>query len=131
MSGTRTATAVREEGLRFTVEAGRFTLTVDEPASAGGTDEGPQPTDLLLSSVASCFGIALAYAARKRGVELADLTVRAVGTYDGPRFAEIRIEVACDHDPAELRQLMSSAERLCYVSNTLRQTPAITAVRLL
>lgn len=124
--GTRAVIAVRDEGLRFTVTAGGFTLTVDEPASAGGTDRGPQPTDLLLSSVASCFGVALAYAARKRGVELGDLAVRAVGTYDGPRFAAIRIEVACDHDSGELRSLMGSAERLCYVSNTLRRTPAIT-----
>jgi uncharacterized OsmC-like protein len=123
---TRTAIAVREEGLRFAVTAGRFQLIVDEPESAGGTGQGPQPTDLLLSSVASCFAVALAYSARKRGVELANLTVSATGVYEGPSFSEIRIEVACDHDPAELRGLLSSAERLCYVSNTLKRTPVIT-----
>lgn len=123
---SRTVNAVWEEGMRCTVTAGRFTLVVDEPESAGGTDQGPQPTDLLLASVASCFAMAMAYSAKKRGVRLTDLSVDATGVYKGPSFSDIRIEVTSAHDPDELRKLVAAAERVCYVSNTFRNKPELT-----
>ena len=63
--------------------AGSFTIEVDEPVGVGGTDLGPQPTDLFLASVASCFLMALSHAARKRAIELSDLSVDVTGSYDG------------------------------------------------
>ena len=49
--------------LRCEVTAGAFTIAVDEPESVGGTGAAPQPTDLLLVSLASCFTLALAHSA--------------------------------------------------------------------
>jgi putative redox protein len=123
---TRTVDAVWEEGMRCTVTAGRFELVVDEPESAGGTDLGPQPTDLLLAAFASCFAMAMAYSARKRDIRLADLAVSATGVYNGPGFDDLRLAVTSSHDPAELGRLVAAAERLCYVSNTFRNQPEIT-----
>ncbi len=124
---TRSVDATWDGGLRCRVSAGRFELIVDEPESAGGTDQGPQPTELLLAAIASCFTLAMAYSAGKRGVELAGLRVRATGDYDGPSFSAIRILVRADAPAADdLRRLVSMAERLCYVSNTLRRTPDVT-----
>jgi uncharacterized OsmC-like protein len=101
-------------------------LIVDEPESVGGSDQGPQPTELLLASVASCFTLAMAYAAGKRGVEMAGLQVRATGTYEGPRFSVIRVSVQADApDRDGLRRLVPMAQRLCYVTNTLRQAPDV------
>jgi uncharacterized OsmC-like protein len=115
--------------LRAVVDAGGFPLIVDEPASVGGTDQGPQPTDLLLASVASCFTIALAYSARKREVELSGLDVEVTGTYDGPRFCHLRIAVHADQPGgADLEALISAAERVCYVTGTLRRSPEIEIV---
>jgi uncharacterized OsmC-like protein len=122
---TRKVDAVWEEGMRCTVTAGRFELVADEPESAGGTDQGPQPTDLLLAALASCFAMAIAWSARKRGVELADLAVSATGVYSGPGFDDLTLEVSSSHDPAELARLVTAAERLCYVSNTIRNRPEI------
>jgi uncharacterized OsmC-like protein len=108
------------------VSAGRFELIVDEPESVGGTDQGPQPTELLLASIASCFTLAMAYAAGKRGVELAGLQVRATGTYDGPRFSAIQLSIQADAPDLDgLRQLVPMAQRLCYVTNTLRRSPTL------
>ena len=126
MSSNLSVQAPGQEGLRCVVQAGRFELTVDEPASVGGTDRGPQPTELLLASVASCFTLAVAYVAGKQGVELADLHVEATGTYDGPRFSAIRVAVRAEHPDADgLARLVRSAERVCYVTNTLRHAPEI------
>jgi putative redox protein len=117
-------------GLRAVVQAGGFELVVDEPESVpGGTNRGPQPTELLLASVASCFTIALAYSASKRDVELADLHVEATGTYDGPRFSAIRIAVrAAAPQGAELEKLIKAAERVCYVTRTLATSQEIEVV---
>lgn len=105
---------------RCTVKARDFDIAVDEPSSAGGEDTGPQPTELFLASFASCFALAVAHVARKRKVELDDLSVRVVGTYDGPKFVNVRIEVTSSHDRQELERLVERANAVCYVSNTIR-----------
>lgn len=125
---TRSASAGWTPGpLRCDVEVEGFAIGVDEPPSSGGTGSAPQPTDLLLASVASCFVLALVYAAGKRGLELRDVRVEAIGTYDGPRFSSMSIEAVVDGpEPAELDRLVEAAERVCYVTNTLRQATEIT-----
>jgi putative redox protein len=124
--GTRSVGAVWEGGMRCTVDAGGFPLVVDEPPSAGGTGQGPQPTELLLGAIASCFTLAVAHSAAKRDVELRGLRVEASGTYDGPRFSSLRIEVHADAPVgAELERLTTAAARVCYVTNTLRGHPPI------
>ncbi|MCA1720343.1 MAG: OsmC family protein [Actinobacteria bacterium] len=125
----RTVRSRWDGDLRAVVYPGDFELLVDEPESVGGTDRGPQPTDLLLASVASCFVIALAYSARKQDVELGGLDVEVTGRYDGPRFSHLRITVrAKQPQGAELDRLVSAAERVCYVTSTLRRSPEIEVV---
>ncbi len=112
--------------MRCTVDAGGFPITVDEPPEAGGTGQGPQPTELLLGAIASCFTLALAHSAGKRDVELRGLRVDATGTYDGPRFSTLRIDVHADAPTGdELERLVEVAKRVCYVTNTLRSAPPI------
>jgi putative redox protein len=126
MTALRRVSARWDGGLRAVVDAGRFQLIIDEPESSGGTDRGPQPTDLLLASVASCFALAMAYVARKSGTELADLQVVATGTYDGPRFSAVAVSLSSTAARPALEQLIPQAQRVCYVTNTLDQPPEIT-----
>jgi len=114
-------------GLRAEIDAGGFTVVADEPESVGGTGTGPQPTELLLASIASCFTLALAYAAGKRSVELADLAVDVTGRYDGPRFTSFLITVRAPGVPG-LDRLIESAKRVCYVTRTLQSSPSIEIV---
>lgn len=107
------------------VQAGDHEIIVDEPESSGGTDTGPQPTDLLLASIASCFTLAMAYAADKCGIELQDLSVRAVGTYEGLKFTRVELLIVSGEPPGVLKELIPVAERVCYVTNTFRQAPEI------
>lgn len=131
MAPERTVSARWDGGLRAVVQAGEFELIVDEPESVpGGSNKGPQPTELFLASIASCFTIALAYSAGKRGVELADLDVDATGTYDGPRFSAVRISVrAAAPRGEELAKLITAAERVCYVTRTLANPPTVEIVQ--
>jgi uncharacterized OsmC-like protein len=120
MTSQRSVEGVWRGGLRCDVAAQSFVIVVDEPKSVGGTDSGPQPTDLFLASVASCFSLAVAYSARKQSVELNSISVTVTGTYDGPRFRAINIVSRLGCNPAELDKLVRAAERICYVTNTLR-----------
>jgi putative redox protein len=113
-------------GMRAVTTAGEFEIVVDEPVTSGGTDTGPQPTDLLLASVTSCFALAMVYVAKRGGTALSGLQVTGVGTYDGPRFARISVTVIADNPRSVLEGLISEAQRLCYVTNTLRTQPELT-----
>lgn len=126
----RTVRASWTGGLRTVVRAGDFEVVADEPASAGGTGTAPQPTELLLASIASCFTLALAFSARKLGIELApDTQVEVTGRYRGPQFDSFRIVVRTSSPEGEdLGTLIKSAERVCYVTRTLRGSPEIEVV---
>ncbi len=122
----RSVSAYWTGGLRATVDANGFRLVADEPESVGGTGTGPQPTELLLASIASCFTLALAYTAAKRDVALEGLRVDVAGRYDGPRFDAFRITVrAATPRGAELDELMTAARKVCYVTRTLASPPEI------
>jgi organic hydroperoxide reductase OsmC/OhrA len=104
----------------------KFELRADEPPGEGGTDTGPRPTELLLAALASCFTMALAYVARKGGVELpGDLAVTATGEYAGPRFRKMRVEASCSLPRADLDRLVREAVRFCWVSNTIKGGPEL------
>lgn len=119
VASDRVVTAVWRGGYHCTVEAGSFGIEVDEPAEVGGTNLGPQPTDLFLASIASCFLMALNYAARKQSIELSDLAVQVKGTYDGLRFDAVHVKASVGAPEPELERLLRTARRVCYVTNTL------------
>jgi putative redox protein len=112
-------------GMRAVTDVDGFELVVDEPEVHGGTGTGPQPTDLLLASVSSCIALSMAFVARKRGVDLPDLDVTVVGTYRGLEFKRITASITSGMPREVLEELVSEAERVCYVSNTLRHRPEL------
>jgi len=128
MADDRLVTARWAGGYQVDVQAGEFGLRVDEPERVGGTNTGPQPTDLLLSAVASCFVLSLAYAAVKRDIVVESIGVNVTGTYEGARFSAIRIEVDLVAPDDVVATLIAAAERVCYVTNTLKRPPEITVV---
>jgi len=122
---TNSVTARWEGGWRCRVKAAGFTLIVDEPENAGGTGTGPMPTEYLLAAMASCYALALRWSAGKRGVDLADLAVTATGTYDGPRFRRLVLDVVTSAPAEVVGPLIQPALRVCYVSNTIATSPPI------
>lgn len=116
--------------VRCDVAIGGFAIPVERSVSSPAADRPPSPTDLLLASVASCFAMALAYTAGKRGSDLEEVRVEAAGEFEGHRCTAVRIRVAVAGStalpPAEVERLTETAERVCYVTNTLRTPPEIT-----
>jgi putative redox protein len=103
------------------VSARGHTVRVDEPPEAGGQDTGMMPTELFCASLASCFCLAVAFAAGKRGIEVPELevVVRADRAGRELRYERLAVETRAALDDATLAQLVERARSLCWISNTL------------
>jgi uncharacterized OsmC-like protein len=66
----------RAAGYAQEIAVGRHRLTGDEPLSAGGTDTGPNPHELLLAALGSCTSMTVSWFARRKGWPLEAVTVR-------------------------------------------------------
>jgi uncharacterized OsmC-like protein len=68
-SSAKTSVVVRGTGSGFAQEivTGQHRLNADEPLSAGGSDTGPTPYELLLAALGACTAITVTmYAERKK-----------------------------------------------------------------
>ena len=85
------------DGFVQEITAGAHHLPSDEPASAGGTDSGPTPYDLLLAALGSCTSMTVAMYARRKQWPLKRVTVRL-------RHSRVHAEdcAACDAQDAML-----------------------------
>jgi uncharacterized OsmC-like protein/pimeloyl-ACP methyl ester carboxylesterase len=57
------------------ISAGRHRLRADEPMSAGGTDTGPSPYDLLLAAVGACTAMTIRLYAEQKKLPLERVSV--------------------------------------------------------
>ena len=64
-----------KENLKQEITAGRHRIISDEPESAGGMDEGPDPYSLLIAALGACTSLTLKLYARQKKWDLQSVTV--------------------------------------------------------
>ena len=111
MGGYRTQINVRDVHL----------MRGDETPEYGGEDTGPMPTELLLAALGTCMCLAVAHVARKRRIEITQLSldIGAEKDMQAFRFREISLTVRADLPQDKLDPLIEQARHYCFVSNTL------------
>jgi uncharacterized OsmC-like protein len=62
-------------GFAQEIRTGKHHLHADEPASAGGTDSGPSPYELLLAALGACTSMTVGMYARRKGWPLEEVSV--------------------------------------------------------
>ena len=84
-------------GFAQEIIAGPHRFVSDEPISAGGTDTGPTPYDLLLAAFGSCTSMTIELYARRKQWSLHAVTVRL-------RHSRVHAEdcADCETRPAKL-----------------------------
>jgi putative redox protein len=73
--GSMRASAHQLENLRHEVKVRSHTITADEPKDHGGDDSGPSPQELLAASLASCTAVTMEMYAKRKGWDVAGMTV--------------------------------------------------------
>lgn len=121
MSEPRHVEARWQGGLAAVVTARDHELIADEPETYGGGNQGMMPTELFFAGLASCFCLAVAHVAAKRGIELPGLRVSVDAERVGKelRYSRLRVEVAAASGEHDLAALVERAKPFCWVSNML------------
>lgn len=117
-------------GESYAITTRGHVMLTDQPASAGGSDAAPTPTELLVAALASCVAF---YAGRylvRHGLDRDGLRVSAEFAMAADRPARVRTiqlrVIVPGGVPAERRAAMLAVASHCTVHNTLRQEPGIT-----
>lgn len=123
MAGSLQATAEWQGGLSAIASARGHELVADEPVASGGADLGMMPTELMCAALASCFCLAVAHVAAKRGSSLPGLRVTVDAERQGSelRYGKLRVEVAAVAAEDRLAALVDGARPFCWVSNMLAE----------
>jgi putative redox protein len=119
--------ARRQEGLAHDVEIeGGHEIVVDEPASVGGTDKGPSPTQLLAASLAGCTAITLELYAERKGWDLGALEVEVDFASDdlAPGAFEVVLRLPDSFEEDQRQRLLEIAGK-CPVHKVLASEASI------
>jgi putative redox protein len=114
------AIARRTEGYAHALSIRSHELTVDEPESAGGTDTGPNPQELLAASLASCTAITIEMYAGRKGWELGAVEVEVDYSSDAPGHARFDVLIKIPEPlPDEQAQRLQEIAGKCPVHRVL------------
>lgn len=118
------AKAVWKKNYQVGVQVRKFGVSVDEPPQYSGEDTGMMPTELFISSLASCFCLAIVFVAKKKRTEIADMRVDVSAEADivNFRYKKLIVKVSSSLSETELEHLIEQSKKYCYVSNTISQS---------
>ncbi len=116
------ATARRSGGtLKHEITIGTHAVTADESLEHGGSEEGPNPQELLAASLASCSAITMEMYANRKGWNIGDVVVD-VDYEPSQRGSPTKFEMVVTLPkelPEEQRERLMQIAAKCPVHRTL------------
>ncbi len=112
-------------------------IVVDEPEEFGGSNAGPNPIEMLLASLASCFTISLLVHARRHRVSIDRVEVFVEGWFDirgflalegfepGMEKIMLRAKVLSQESCERLKHVVDKALRGWVVGSTLMKSSVL------
>ena len=126
-------------GFRSEVSIRQHALVIDEPASLGGSDSGPNPIEVLLAALGACQEITYRAYATALGIPLESVAVRLTGDIDlrgffgvndavRAGFQSIRgeVHISSSASAAELARLQAAVNSHCPVLDMLSRPVPVT-----
>lgn len=111
--------SLKDEGFVGKMEGKDFELNL--------SDTTFNATDLMLMSVAYCFGITVDAYAKHKGLVIKNLEIKAYGEKHESenRYENITLEVSFEGDltPEQIERIITIGKRGCTVSNTMLKAP--------
>ena len=131
--------AVIKEGYRIDLNASH-PFVIDQPLAAGGTNKGPNPLEIFLSSMAACICTLGRIIADQRKIKLNGIEATSEGDIDKDflmgkttegraGFTEIRTYVKIDADMTaeEKNEFLNEIERRCPIADNIAFTTKVLA----
>lgn len=121
-----------QKGLQVNSTIRKHNLRIDEPKELGGTDQGPNPVEIVLAALGACQQIVIKFYAEKLGVQIDSVDTHAKGDLDTggflgtskvrPGFQNITAvtNIKASGDPKQVAELLRIAEERCPVLDILR-----------
>ncbi|MCX7982726.1 MAG: OsmC family protein [Syntrophales bacterium] len=120
------------EGMQVESRIREFTLRLDEPKELGGTNTGPNPVEVLLSSLGACQCLTARFVARLRKIDLAEFRVTVQGELDfdgflkgdgsvrpGLQIIRVNTYVKSSAPPDEIKAMLVEVEKRCPVGDSI------------
>lgn len=111
-----------EGGLKFATEIRGHRVVVDQPAGAGGADEGPMPLELLGASLGSCVALYVRQFCESRGLDYEGMRVEVQqrGARDPNRIGLFEVRVVLPVElPPHYGEMVERVARSCPAHHTL------------
>lgn len=124
------STGIWKGGVKTEMSVRSFApFMVDEPTDLGGTDEGPNPVELVLSGLSSCTSVMISLIAKEQGfayeaakfINSGQIDLQGMGGVEGvsPHFQSVQFDVIVTTGESDerLEQLKVAVEKRCPVMN--------------
>jgi uncharacterized OsmC-like protein len=138
---TVSVNAVGGEGFHIDVAARDFNMVVDQPPAMGGQDDGPNPLEYALGSLAACMVTIGKIIAKQERMDLRGMTCKVEGDLETavlmgkatePRagFVDIRMELDIDADMTaeEKHAFVEKIESRCPISDAFANPSKVSFV---
>lgn len=117
-----------EKGYRGEIQIRGFVSVLDEPETAGGTNQGPNPMENLMGSLAGCIALTLRMYANRKNWDTGEIKVEVYATEDEHHGVQIIKEIHFEKKDSLTEEQLNKLHEIsgkCPVSKIIQSPVAV------